>query len=244
MSTSAVSNGMSHQRLYVAREMEEDESYEQVKEQSQDLVRIISVVYGAGLTYVFLSSHILVRPQQHPLRLVASVGVLILLAYGFYSFVLYLGRREYRYDVLWRADLVGKSEANYKESRRRRGKSALRFIVDLLLAISYVVLLMIATGLSAKDLLPFYSWLLIVALLTLVARFLRYTSGKECSQPLMWLSLTVLAIVLVTCHVIEGQPAAWWAIAVTTTFCFASPFVNAWWSHRSWRKRNCPPSHL
>ncbi len=155
-------------------------------EQSRDLVRIVSVVYGVALTQaVVLNRQVVLHPvaSTHSATALAIFAAVWFATYGYFSYVLALGSRTYSYRIYW----SGTSTTDRSNQGRRR-RDTIRFCVDLLLAGAYAWLLVAAADVTPTgahnhnppSLLKVVTYLCGFALVLAIAsvvRLLRYAHG-------------------------------------------------------------------
>ena len=114
------------------------------RRQSQALVGIVSVIYGVAIAISLTAiPAVLLHPwsDHHLMTTLAVAAAVVLSIYGFFSYVLAVGRDEYSYRLLWQR---GKDLAETKRDARR-------FVIDVILAGAYVRLLLGATEVTASS---------------------------------------------------------------------------------------------
>lgn len=125
------------------------------RDQSRELVSIVSIIYGVAITFALTDSRdVVLRPWELNRRIpaLALATVLALAVYAYYSYVLVLDRSEFRYDMYWRRSGVTIPDAI--DSNRhptttwlRWRFEPLRFLLDVALAGAYVRLFLAAADL-------------------------------------------------------------------------------------------------
>jgi len=136
------------------------------KDQSNDLVRIVAVLYGIVLIQsLFESPAIVLHPFEHQNQVAALAMVVVFSAAGWRFLGFSLNMQRFPYDVRW---VKGKSH--------RTGAEEARFPVDVLVALGFAILLLLAISFARPrdvDLTKFYVTLTITYVLALLSDELR-----------------------------------------------------------------------
>ena len=130
------------------------------RDQSNGLIGIVTVIYGAAITLTFSDSKdIVLRPWELDRRVaaLALATVLLLSIYAYYSYVIVLARSEYRYDVYWRRRFDQSIAPEPDDMQLPAGfpfrwrYDAFRFITDVALAVGYARLFLAAGELRSTS---------------------------------------------------------------------------------------------
>jgi hypothetical protein len=129
---------------------------------SQNLVRIVTTAYGAGITATLaVKSTVFIQPLENWRLSVIVLAVTILMVYGAYSYVMSVSEGPYAYRF-----------TGDDEPKRLRG--LLRFFSDLVLAALYVRALLIASTISRATAHQLLFAIAEVFAMVVVVRLLRY----------------------------------------------------------------------
>ncbi len=203
--------------------------------QSDNLMRIVAVVYGVALTQALINRTSVIQDPLAPENIIPVLSlacVALLSCYAYFAYVMAVST-DHSYTVEWT-----KTALNWKGS--------LRFATDLGLSVLYVWLLFVtirstdpSTHLeTAPDLRPVWFAILVVMVGAAFVRIVRYKSAYP-ALPSLSLGLASLVLWRVQGDApTRGRDVV--ALLIALLFVFAYIPFNEWLGYQFWKKH--PPT--